>query len=101
MAPDEKRKECGQHLIEKYLKPNVSKRVVFAACTSRAVGKLRAVITHLLLQGRMVRAEYKATPPPHKQPCCFSHCPKADGQLCALCVGFSFLAGPLGSAPYV
>lgn len=32
VAPDEKRKECGQHLIEKYLKPNVSKRVVFAAC---------------------------------------------------------------------
>ena len=24
VAPDEKRKECGQHLIEKYLKPKVS-----------------------------------------------------------------------------
>lgn len=50
VAPDEKRKECGQHLIEKYLKPHVSKRVVFAACSSRAVGKLTAIITHVLPQ---------------------------------------------------
>lgn len=35
VAPDEKRKECGQHLIEKYLKPKVSKRAVCAACSSR------------------------------------------------------------------
>lgn len=47
VAPDEKRKECGQHLIEKYLKPNVSKRVVFAACNGRAVGKLMAVTNHV------------------------------------------------------
>lgn len=35
VAPDEKRKECGQHLIEKYLKPKVSERAVYAACSSR------------------------------------------------------------------
>lgn len=52
VAPDEKRKECGQHLIEKYLKPNVSKRVVFAACNSRAVVKLTAVIALILPQRR-------------------------------------------------
>lgn len=50
VAPDEKRKECGQHLIEKYLKPNVSKRVVFAACKDRTVGEPTADIAHILPQ---------------------------------------------------
>lgn len=51
VAPDEKRKECGQHLIEKYLKPNVSKsKRVFAACKGRTVGKPTADLAHVLPQ---------------------------------------------------
>lgn len=47
VAPDEKRKECGQHLIEKYLKPNVSKRLRLLPAV---VEQMTAVITHVLPQ---------------------------------------------------
>lgn len=48
VAPDEKRKECGQHLIEKYLKPKVSERTGFAACRGGTAGRLTVVIAHIL-----------------------------------------------------
>lgn len=86
VAPDEKRKECGQHLIEKYLKPKVSERSGLVPAGVDGTAARLAAPRH---PGRRERA--KSTP--RAPALLFPLLPKHLG---AVSVGFSFPSGTPG-----